>query len=387
MVELKYKDSSAVVDTKRGVPIAVAPFANTMKVAELEWLGNGISEALTTDLAKKSGLQVLERSQTEARMKELGLVQTGLINADDNEELSAKSIGAKYLILGDYIPGSDRISMRVNIRMVDVISGEVVLASTVQGSVDDLTSLQLELTDLCMGKIFPKKNADSASIIKKTEKKEKPKAKEKTVKKESSKSRIAAGIRGGLNLPRFAETFNNPFQGKYEKAGLQLGTALQLRLNKLLVFQPEITYSVKGEKSVDQYYTTHEYKLNYLEIPALIQFYIPTTVISPLLYTGPSFAFKLGNIDIKEDYWNLNDDDRTEIDKYVRTFDFGLAMGAGIVFNTHKGHIIIDARYTTGITRIFRITGKNENRVSEDDLLKGKNHVLSLGLGYIYGIK
>lgn len=123
----------------------------------------------------------------------------------------------------------------------------------------------------------------------------------------------------------------------------------------MFAIQPEILYSAKGQKlEFDNY--TQFINLNYLEIPILFKLLIPAGIITPSLYAGPAFASKLGKVNGKDvsdgdvQYWT---DENT--DKCVNGFDFGIAMGGDIGIKAGPGTIIIDARYTLGLTKNFKL--------------------------------
>lgn len=204
----------------------------------------------------------------------------------------------------------------------------------------------------------------------------------------SSALEISAGVKCGLNLTKFysadkiiigVDEFNevvlDPYEYQVIKPGFTIGAALQLKLKKMFAIQPEILFSAKGQKlEFDNY--TQIINLNYLEIPILFELLIPAGIITPSLYAGPAFAFKLGKVNGKDEYDNT--------DKCVNGFDFGIAMGGGIGIKAGPGNIIIDARYTFGLTKIFKLTDEMKLIGITEEYIKNRNSALSFEAGYLF---
>ena len=160
-----------------------------------------------------------------------------------------------------------------------------------------------------------------------------------------------------------------------------------MKVASFFAFQPELFFSSKGQK-FEHNGSTLIYKLNYLELPVLFKLLIPTGgIVTPTVYVGPSFALKLGKIDgtMKNDgdKEDMPEDVRDEMDKSVNKFDFGLAMGGGLGINAGPGIIVLDVRYTLGLTKVNKLTDDMKSEgLTEDNL--SKNSTLSLSLGYLF---
>ncbi len=112
--------------------VAVLPLKNVSEKPEDQWLGVGIAEALTTDL-KKVGLFLVERQQVEKLMQERQM--TEIFNEEQALKLGKLS-GASILFLGSYqVVGS---YLRIDGRLVDVTSSQIMQAYTVEGKKDEL---------------------------------------------------------------------------------------------------------------------------------------------------------------------------------------------------------------------------------------------------------
>lgn len=140
------------------------------------------------------------------------------------------------------------------------------------------------------------------------------------------------GIKGGLTFA----TLSNKSPDWDTRSGFAAGLAFDLRSGPVGI-QPEILYVQKGV-SFDGSPTEGGPKLDYLEIPVLLKFTVPTEGIQPFIYGGPSFGLRLS---CKVAEITCDDDE-------VKSTDFGAALGAGIRVGGDKG-LTIEGRYTWGM--------------------------------------
>ena len=122
-IELKVGDGVVPVAKKA---IAVLPFTNAAGDATVG--GLKLSEELTSWLVK-DGLPVVERTKLADALGELILQRTGIFNPDTVQKVG-KQIGAFAVVSGSIIPG--RIRSKVNVRVVEVASGSILYASTIE---------------------------------------------------------------------------------------------------------------------------------------------------------------------------------------------------------------------------------------------------------------
>ena len=81
--------------------IVVVPFNDITNSPEYSWLGVGIAETLSTDLAKIEGITLIERQQLSKILQEISLSQLGLI--DDKTAIETGAIlGAQHIVSGSY---------------------------------------------------------------------------------------------------------------------------------------------------------------------------------------------------------------------------------------------------------------------------------------------
>ncbi len=102
---------------------AVTPFTVAARDTILRPLGFGLADLLAGDLARSPDLRLVERTQTEAMLRELKLVDDGITDPRQAPRVG-RLIGARRLLIGDaaMMPGG---AVRLSARVVDVIAGTV----------------------------------------------------------------------------------------------------------------------------------------------------------------------------------------------------------------------------------------------------------------------
>lgn len=102
---------------------AVVPFAVAPRDSSLRPLGYGLADLLMGDLAKSPELRMVERVQTEAILRELRLVDEGLVDPKQAPRVG-RLVGARRILIGDASRVGDG-GVRLSARVVDVIAGTV----------------------------------------------------------------------------------------------------------------------------------------------------------------------------------------------------------------------------------------------------------------------
>ncbi|TAL26042.1 MAG: tetratricopeptide repeat protein, partial [Nitrospirae bacterium] len=119
--------------------IAVLPFRNLMQKEDLNWLSEGIASTITAKLGSIKGLALVERTQLQLTIKELGLQQSGIV--DDSTAVKAgKSMGAQIVVIGEFQVVGDQV--RISARFVEVQTAKVVSTTVVTGSFQNIFTLQ-----------------------------------------------------------------------------------------------------------------------------------------------------------------------------------------------------------------------------------------------------
>jgi adenylate cyclase len=109
--------------------IAVLPFANLGASKEQKAFADGISEDLTTQLSKLSGLLVISRTSTfNYKDKKLDIRQI------------ARELGVRYVLEGSVRRSGDQL--RINAQLIEAGSGGHIWAETYDGAVGEVFALQ-----------------------------------------------------------------------------------------------------------------------------------------------------------------------------------------------------------------------------------------------------
>jgi len=165
------------------------------------------------------------------------------------------------------------------------------------------------------------------------------------------------------------------------RIGVQAGLWMNKPINGRLSFQPELHYTQKGVRFVNNVEEFGELldaevrlSLSYLEVPLLLNVNLGgqgTSSVRPFLLAGPAFAYRtscsLGfsaeaiSFDSPCDGSDFGDE--TSSDLGVSSFDVGAMLGGGLGFQIGGREATIGVRYTQGLVSIFDGTesGKNNN--------------------------
>ncbi|HSJ09172.1 MAG TPA: porin family protein [Longimicrobiales bacterium] len=116
--------------------------------------------------------------------------------------------------------------------------------------------------------------------------------------------------------------------------------------------QPELMFMGKGYAINDVSGDDDlELKLDYVEIPVLVHLPLSMgTTFSPYVFGGPAFAFEI-NCEATNGSVSFDcDEDGTGIDR--KKTDIGLTAGGGLAFAMGPGALLVEGRYTFGMTNI-----------------------------------
>ena len=137
-----------------GDTVAVVAFANITGAAEDDWIGFGIAETITADLAGTGAVSVVGNDAVEAALR-AARVDAGTADLTDTPAVQAgRTLGARWVVSG----GFQRLGQQVRLtaRIVDVATAAVRHATTVDGVLTDLFDLQDRLSaDLRRGLSAP----------------------------------------------------------------------------------------------------------------------------------------------------------------------------------------------------------------------------------------
>lgn len=126
--------------------IAVFPFTNGgsfgKSAEDLAPLEVGIQQMVLTELAQNPALRVVDRSALRQIMEEQNLGTSGRVDANTAARVG-KLVGARYAVTGVFVDLSG--NFRLDGRIVDVETGEVVKSQEVHAKRDDLYNLLVQL--------------------------------------------------------------------------------------------------------------------------------------------------------------------------------------------------------------------------------------------------
>jgi serine/threonine protein kinase/tetratricopeptide (TPR) repeat protein len=125
--------SSATLPVDEHPIVGILPLANVTGQASNDYLGVGISDALTTSLSKLSSVTVVSREITRESAR-----------ATSDPAALARQLGVNLLVQGSLQRSGDRV--RIDARLVRP-DASVVWAGEAEGAIDDLFTLQRRLAD------------------------------------------------------------------------------------------------------------------------------------------------------------------------------------------------------------------------------------------------
>jgi hypothetical protein len=156
-----------------------------------------------------------------------------------------------------------------------------------------------------------------------------------------------------------------------------LGLNFALTEDEFLSIQPELLYVQKGfaaESSGTADYNL-KYKLDYLELPILLQIGFGSDVVRGYVNMGPSIGYLLGgnvqgngdfaeivsgDIDEKIEFTDSETDDPTKL--HAQRVEFGANFGGGIGVTLGGSSLLfLDARYNAGLTN-YNKDSKSKNQ-------------------------
>jgi len=147
--------------------------------------------------------------------------------------------------------------------------------------------------------------------------------------------------------PKVGSTFSKITNTDNSKVrtGFQIGAVGEIGLTRSLSVESEITFISKGV-ATDLYAT----RVNYLSIPLLAKLSFRALGLSRVYATGGTYNNIRTNAKVVYDQQGQSFDET----HHYKTFDWGLALGAGAAYDTKYGLLCLDLRYDLGIVDIAR---------------------------------
>lgn len=129
--------------------VAVLDFGNGSSDPALQPLGKGLQSMLITDLSHVDGLTLVERERLAEVVAELDLQQTDYVAKETASSLG-QVLGVTHMLTGAFVVDGAR--MQIDARLV-ALSGEVLLATAVQGERDAFFELEKDLAKQLAGSL------------------------------------------------------------------------------------------------------------------------------------------------------------------------------------------------------------------------------------------
>jgi tetratricopeptide (TPR) repeat protein len=124
--------------------VAVFYFDNISNDEELDWLRTGLTDMLVTDLSQSAGVRVLATDRLYSLLQQEGADQAAMTSFDVVQKVSAEA-GMNTAVVGSYARAGDEL--RINIRIQDPGSGDVLASHSVLGAADAVFDLVDDITD------------------------------------------------------------------------------------------------------------------------------------------------------------------------------------------------------------------------------------------------
>ena len=129
-----------------GDTVAVVAFTNITGAEDDEWIGFGIAETITADLARVGTVGVVGNDAVQAALRASRAAPGAAVDLSDTPAVQAgRALGVRWVVSG----GFQRLGpqVRLTARIVDVATAAVRHATTVDGTLADLFDLQDRLSD------------------------------------------------------------------------------------------------------------------------------------------------------------------------------------------------------------------------------------------------
>ena len=136
--------------------LAVMPFANETKNKDVEWLGAGVADTVSSKLAAVKNIVVVERVQIANVMNEMQLGMTGLIDESTAPE-AGKMLGAKILVIGSFasVKTGVKIILRFNCKVIDAKTGQLLGGGGVKsaGGLENIFNIEEEIAETVVNRV------------------------------------------------------------------------------------------------------------------------------------------------------------------------------------------------------------------------------------------
>lgn len=156
-------------------------------------------------------------------------------------------------------------------------------------------------------------------------------------------------VGGNLSHIIYSGDTESPFNNSKMRLSSHFGVFAEYVFSDFLSLQPELLYSIKGDRftidSDDTFESSFVYK--YLSLPIVLKYYV-TEEIS--IEAGPQVAYLLSakNLETSEQYSSNEGEEEASVDikDFMQVYDLGALAGVGYLT---KSGFYLSARYNMGL--------------------------------------
>jgi hypothetical protein len=173
----------------------------------------------------------------------------------------------------------------------------------------------------------------------------------------AQEKKVAFGLKAGMDLANMSGDYLDSLASDHSmKVGFIGGGFVEVEAAPQFALQLEALYAMKGTKLTDDALPTFEGKVKtqYIEIPVLFKFLIPTQGnVKPNLFVAPTVGFLTSaKLTVSESTFGI--DTTVDVKDAAKSVEFGLGFGGGISVPMESFTITFDARYTLGLTKLIK---------------------------------
>ncbi|RPI18957.1 MAG: PorT family protein [Ignavibacteriae bacterium] len=139
---------------------------------------------------------------------------------------------------------------------------------------------------------------------------------------------VKMGIEGGMNLSN--SSFTPDIQSS-SRTGMMFGTFAEIKVSPILSIKPGVRYIMKGFSVTNNGGLPNNFKVNYIEVPALLKVTFPVSSVKPYLEAGPTLSLRVSaNEEIN--LGNQQPSQDVDVSQLFESTDIGLYFGGGMDF-------------------------------------------------------
>lgn len=171
---------------------------------------------------------------------------------------------------------------------------------------------------------------------------------------------VKLGIEGGMNLSN--SSFTPDIQSS-SRSGMLFGGFAEIKVSPIISIKPGIRYIMKGFSVMNNGGFPNNFKVNYIEVPALLKVTFPVSSVKPYIEAGPTFSLRVSaNEEIN--LGNQQQAQESDVSQLFESTDIGLYFGSGMDFRVgNNAEMFTGIGYGLGLTNtissVANLTAKN----------------------------